>query len=252
MLADDRQTRILHEINTRGSITTAQLIDIFEVSPVTIRRDLTELHALGLIAKVHGGARAVRATNNPTYAQKSQVNPEAKRELARTAARYVKDGDSIGFAAGSTCAAIAAEVAERKNLTVITNSMRVADCIQNSPDTDLFVTGGQRTPSEALVGPLAVSALQNLHFDTLFTSTHGATADGGLSSPSLEEAAVVRALIQSANRVVQVFDHTKWGLNALSTFARWEQVDAVIVDSKTPQQVVNQLEDLVAEVTVAQ
>ncbi|MBF0808267.1 DeoR/GlpR family DNA-binding transcription regulator [Rothia nasimurium] len=252
MLADERHAKILHEINTHGSITTAQLIETFDVSPITIRRDLTELDALGLIAKVHGGARSVRATHNPTYTQKSQTNQQAKQEIARAAARHVKDGDSVGFAAGSTCAAVAAEVADCSNLTIITNSIRVADQFQAAPHTDLFVTGGKRTPSEALVGPLTLSALSNLHFDTLFTSTHGATAEVGLTSPSVEEAAAVRALIDSAHRVIQVFDHSKWGFNALSTFAQWSDIDLVIVDSQTPASVISQLEDLVEKVEVAQ
>lgn len=251
MLADERQNLIIEEVDHRGTVTTADLIEKFGVSPITIRRDLNDLSERGLIAKVHGGARSVHSTNNPTFDAKYNTNRTAKEAIARAAADFIKDGDSIAFSAGTTCSAIAAQAATRLNLTVITNSTRVADEFRASETTELFVTGGKRTPTEALIGPLALATLERLHFDTLFTSVHAADPQTGLTTPSVEEAETLRSMIESARRVIVAFDHTKWGVTALSTFAHWREVDVVVVDQEMPQEAVEQLKELVEKVVVA-
>lgn len=251
MLADERQNLITAEVNQRGTVSTADLIEKFEVSPITIRRDLNDLAERGLIAKVHGGARSVHSANNPTFDTKFNTNRTAKEAIAQAASDFIHDGESIAFSAGTTCAAIAAQAVARRNLTVITNSTRVADEFRNTEDIELFVTGGKRTPTEALTGPLALASLQRLHFDTLFTSVHAADPRTGLTTPSVEEAETLREMINSASRVIVAFDHSKWGVTALSSFAQWDQVDVVIVDSEMPQEAVRQLKELVEQVVVA-
>lgn len=116
---------------------------------------------------------------------------------------------------------------------------------------ELFVTGGKRTPTEALIGPLALASLERLHFDTLFTSLHTADPVAGLTTPSVEEAETLRSMISSAHQVIVVFDHSKWGVTALSTFAQWNEVDVVIVDPEMPQDAIDQLRELVEKVVIA-
>lgn len=251
MLSNERQNLIIVEVDQRGTVTTADLIEKFEVSPITIRRDLADLADRGLIAKVHGGARSIHSTNNPTFDTKFNTHRGIKDSLARAAVEFIQDGDSVAFSAGTTCAAIATLAASRQNLTVITNSTRIADEFRNSESTQLFVTGGKRTPTEALIGPLALASLERLHFDTLFTSVHAADPSSGLTTPSLEEAETLRSMIRSAHRVVVVFDHSKWGVTALSTFAHWNEVDVVIVDQELPKIAVEELKELVEKVVIA-
>lgn len=251
MLADERHSLIITEVDQRGTVSTADLIEKFGVSPITIRRDLSELAERGLITKVHGGARSVHATNNPTFDTKFSTNRPAKEALARAAAEFIHDGASLAFSAGTTCAAIAAQASKYKNLTVITNSTRISDEFKNSETVELFVTGGKRTPTEALIGPLALASLKRLHFDTLFTSLHAADPVAGLTTPSVEEAETLRSMISSAHQVIVVFDHSKWGVTALSTFAQWDEVDVVIIDSEMPQDAVGQLRELVEKVVIA-
>lgn len=95
----------------------------------------------------------------------------------------------------------------------------------------MVLTGGVRTPSDSLVGPVADQAIATLHFDALFLGVHGISAEAGLSTPNLAEAETNRRLVQSARRVVVVADHTKWGVVGLSSFAALEQVDTLVTDS---------------------
>jgi DeoR/GlpR family transcriptional regulator of sugar metabolism len=93
------------------------------------------------------------------------------------------------------------------------------------------LTGGVRTPSDSLVGPVADQAIAALHFDVLFLGVHGISVEAGLSTPNLAEAETNRRLVQSARRVVVVADHTKWGVVGLSSFAALEQVDTLVTDA---------------------
>ena len=95
----------------------------------------------------------------------------------------------------------------------------------------VVLTGGVRTPSDSLVGPVADQAIAALHFDVLFLGVHGISVEAGLSTPNLAEAETNRRLVQSARRVVVVADHTKWGTVGLSSFAALEQVDTLVTDA---------------------
>lgn len=100
----------------------------------------------------------------------------------------------------------------------------------------MVLTGGVRTPSDSLVGPVADQAIAALHFDVLFLGVHGISVEAGLSTPNLAEAETNRRLVQSARRVVVVADHTKWGTVGLSSFAALEQVDTLVTDAGLPAQ----------------
>jgi DeoR/GlpR family transcriptional regulator of sugar metabolism len=124
----------------------------------------------------------------------------------------------------------------------VTNSVRVADVFHAAQRTSgqragaatVVLTGGVRTPSDSLVGPVADQAIATLHFDVLFLGVHGISAEAGLSTPNLAEAETNRRLVQSARRVVVVADHTKWGTVGLSSFATLDQVDTLVTDAGLP------------------
>jgi DeoR/GlpR family transcriptional regulator of sugar metabolism len=125
---------------------------------------------------------------------------------------------------------------------VVTNSVRVADVFhaaqrlsgQRQGAATVVLTGGVRTPSDSLVGPVADQAIAALHFDVLFLGVHGISVEAGLSTPNLAEAETNRRLVQSARRVVVVADHTKWGTVGLSSFAALDQVDTLVTDAGLP------------------
>src|SRR4051794_29331987 len=234
VLARQRQERILHEVDRHGGSRVSELVEILGVSDMTVRRDIEALAEKGLVRKVHGGATSVggRSADEPGFQVKSEMNPVEKSAIARTAAAMIDPGASIAISAGTTAYAVAHELRNVADLTVVTNSPRVAELLHDPSRDDLTVilTGGVRTPSDALAGPVAVAALRTLHVDTLVLGVHGIDERAGLTTPNLVEAETNRALIAAARRVVVTADSTKWGVVGLSSMARLEEIDVLVTD----------------------
>lgn len=204
------------------------------VSEMTIRRDLDALHDAGLLVKVHGGATVLyeHSTDEPGFEVKLSRNIDEKRAIAASAALLVGPGAAIGITAGTTTAQLATELITVPNLTVVTNSIRVADVFhaQERPDRTVVLVGGERTPSDALVGPVAVAALAMFHLDLLFMGVHGMHEQAGFTTPNLREAETNRAFVAAADEVVVLADHTKWGVTGLTTMAGLDDADVVVTD----------------------
>lgn len=234
MLARQRQERILEQVTLTGGARVSDLVELLGVSDMTIRRDIATLARKGLVARVHGGATAVsgRSADEPGFAAKSGLQTLEKAAIALAAAELVSPGDSVALSAGTTTYAVAGHLRRVPNLTVVTNSLPVAELLHASARDDLTVilTGGVRTPSDALVGPVAVSALRSLHVDWLFMGVHGFDARAGFTSPNLVESETNRALIAAARQVVVTADSTKWGVVGLSSMARLDEVDVLVTD----------------------
>ncbi|MGB9374492.1 MAG: DeoR/GlpR family DNA-binding transcription regulator [Jiangellales bacterium] len=251
MLASERQARILDEVKRRGAVRVAVLSDILGVSDMTIRRDLDVLASQGLLDKVHGGATAPAplSTHEPGFEAKWVRQQDEKAAIARAAARLVEPGMAIGLSAGTTTWALAQRLTEVPQLTVVTNSMQVAQVFQGVTPSGrtVILTGGVRTPSDALVGPVAVAALRQLHLDLLFLGVHGMTERAGFSTPNLLEADVNRAFVEAAHRLVVLADHTKWGQVGLSTIAPLDAADFVISDTGLDRADQNRLREIVGD-----
>lgn len=234
VLARQRQERILDEVRANGGVRVSELVDSLRVSDMTVRRDIEALSSRGLVARVHGGATAVsaRSTDEPGFTVKSGLATAEKAAIARAAAALVEPGAAIALSAGTTTFAVARELRTIPDLTVVTNSVPVAQLLHETNRRDLTVvlTGGVRTPSDALVGPVAVAALRGLHVDWLFLGVHGYDDRVGLTTPNLVEGETDRALVSSARRLVVVADHSKWGVVGLSTIATLDDVDVLVTD----------------------
>ncbi|MFC9647065.1 MULTISPECIES: DeoR/GlpR family DNA-binding transcription regulator [unclassified Streptomyces] len=245
LLAEQRRALILDEVRRRGGVRVNELTRRLSVSDMTVRRDLDALSRQGVIEKVHGGAVPVveASTHEPGFEAKSALELSAKEDIARAAAAMAVPGSAIALSGGTTTYALAHHLLDVPDLTVVTNSTRVADVFHTGqratggaggqrPGAAMVVlTGGVRTPSDSLVGPVADQAIRSLHFDVLFLGVHGISAEAGLSTPNLGEAETNRHFVRSARRVVVVADHTKWGTVGLSSFATLDQVDTLVTDS---------------------
>ncbi|GAA4060098.1 DeoR/GlpR family DNA-binding transcription regulator [Streptomyces shaanxiensis] len=241
LLAEQRRALILDEVRRRGGVRVNELTRKLGVSDMTVRRDLDALARQGVLEKVHGGAVPVMeaSTHEPGFEAKSGLELTAKEDIARAAADLVAPGSAIALSGGTTTYALAHQLVDVPDLTVVTNSVRVADVFHAAQRTTgprqgaatVVLTGGVRTPSDSLVGPVADQAIATLHFDVLFLGVHGISVEAGLSTPNLAEAETNRRLVQSARRVVVVADHTKWGVVGLSSFAALEQVDTLVTDA---------------------
>ncbi len=244
LLAEQRRALIVDEVRRRGGVRVNELTRKLGVSDMTVRRDLDTLARQGVLEKVHGGAVPVveASTHEPGFEVKSALELTAKEDIARTAAALVAPGTAIALSGGTTTYALAHHLLDVPELTVVTNSVRVADVFhtaqrgagQRQGLATVVLTGGVRTPSDSLVGPVADQAIAALHFDVLFLGVHGISVTAGLSTPNLAEAETNRRLVRSARRVVVVADHTKWGTVGLSSFASLDQVDTLVTDAGLP------------------
>ncbi|GGS87194.1 DeoR/GlpR family DNA-binding transcription regulator [Nonomuraea spiralis] len=236
MLAPQRQQAILDLVRQNGGVRVVDLVRTFGVSDITIRRDLETLADRGLLAKVHGGATTIGSTNEPGFAAKSVQQEEEKRAIAGHAATLVRPGTAVALSAGTTTWTLAHHLGSVVGLTIVTNSVRIADVFQHTgrPDQTVVLTGGVRTPSDALVGPVAVAAIRQLNVDLLFLGVHGMTVRAGFTTPNMMEAETDRALVEAASRLVVLADHTKWGTVGISTIAELGEADVVISDTGLP------------------
>jgi DeoR/GlpR family transcriptional regulator of sugar metabolism len=255
MLAGQRQMLIVEEIRRRGAVRVSELTELLGVSDMTIRRDLDVLDASGLIDKVHGGAtvRGRLSTDEPGFEAKSHRQLEEKEAIARAATEFVEPGQAIGLTAGTTTWRLAHWIRDVPDLTVVTNCIQVASVLHREmrPDLTVVLTGGVRTPSDALVGPVAVSSLRSLHIDVLFMGVHGMAQDAGFTTPNLLEAETDQALIASAERVVVVADHTKWGVRGLSRIAALDEAEILVSDSGLPGEARTILAEHIDQVVLA-
>jgi DeoR/GlpR family transcriptional regulator of sugar metabolism len=255
MLPAQRQDWILAEIERSGGARIVQLAELLGVSDMTVRRDIDVLAARGLVKKVYGGAtiRPQGSSEEPGFEAKSSREPAAKELIAAAAAALVQPRATIAVSAGTTTYAAAVHLARIPRLTVVTNSVRVADYLfcNGEPSQTVLLTGGLRTPSDALVGPIAVQTISGLHVDCLFMGVHGMDRMSGFTTPNLMEAEMNRAMVASAGRLVVLADHTKWGVVGLAKMAALADASVLVSDSGLPTDAREILAGSVEELIIA-
>ncbi|WP_028050017.1 DeoR/GlpR family DNA-binding transcription regulator [Cellulomonas sp. URHD0024] len=247
MLASQRQERILSAVRAHGAARVAELVESLDVSDMTVRRDIAELARAGLLRRVHGGAVASdapgRPTDEPGFDAKRAWASAEKTVIAQAALGTIEPGQAIAMSAGTTTYLVAELIAQDptlRPLTVVTNSLRIADVLHSAPGVQVILTGGVRTPSDALVGPVADSTLASLRVDRTYLGVHGFDASG-LTTPNLAEAATDRALMSCAAVTTVLADHSKWGVVGLARIVPLDDVDTVISDDSLPSDARRQL-----------
>ena len=255
MLPAQRQDRILAEIERVGGARITQLAELLGVSEMTVRRDIDALARQSLIKKVYGGATTpARSTSDePGFEAKSHRELAAKDLIGAAAAALIEPRTAVAVSAGTTTYATAVHLAKVPGLTVVTNSVRVADYLHVHGDRTqtVLLTGGVRTPSDALVGPVAVQTIGDLHVDALLLGVHGMDPEAGLTTPNLMEADMNRALIAATSRLIVVADHTKWRVVGLCAMARLADVSVLVSDEGLGTEARDALGNLVGELVLA-
>ncbi|MGH3343390.1 MAG: DeoR/GlpR family DNA-binding transcription regulator [Carbonactinosporaceae bacterium] len=260
MLAQQRRSLILDQVRRSGAVRVSDLVARLGVSDMTVRRDLDALARDGLVEKVHGGATASPGSPGAPRPLETGCPAETllrraeKAAIAVAAARLVRPAMAVGLSAGSTTWMLAHQLGDVPGLTVVTNSIRVADVLhqRGTPDRTVVLIGGTRTSSDTLVGPIAVTALRSLHLDLAFIGVHGMDASAGFTTPNLMESEADRALVESARRLVVVADHTKWRVLGISTVARLDEADVLVTDAGISAEARDELADHVGELVIAE
>ena len=255
VFAPERQEQIAKLVVDAGRVRVTDLATQFGVSPVTIRKDLLVLEGEARLIRTHGGAIAPRGTNRPepAFEVRERLQRAEKSRIGTAAADLVVDGDSIVFDASTTALYVARHLKERSwhQLTVVTNSIRIALELAGQPGITVLLLGG-RVRSEALsvVGPLGDGVFRRVNIQKAFVGTVGLTIDAGLSDAMEEEAQIKRAMVGAAREVYAVADHTKLGRNAAATFCRADRLTGLLTDDQAPAEIVAALRELGVTVTL--
>lgn len=237
----ERHTALLRLVAEFGQVRITDIAPQFDASLVTLRRDMRELAADGRVSYVQGVARVRRQqTREPTFAEKSRVSEKHKLEIARTAAALVHDGDSVVLGAGTTTAVLAQQL-KHKDIEVWTNSLAVASVLAESGRATVYVSGGElRGSTHALIGSRAERFFTGLRASFAFLSANGFTPERGLTTPNARVAEVDRAIVQAAERIVALVDHTKIGVSATLTTAPLSRIARLVTDRNANSDVIRE------------
>lgn len=248
-LPADRRWAILKALQTNGHMSVLSLSQQFDMSEVSIRRDLAYLEEIGLVDRDHGGAQAVlRRGQTPPFDARLMQAVECKRAIGQVAASLIQPGDSVMLDAGTTVFEVArnlpASLLEDGNLTIVTRSMNIGACLRTQRKVRLVLLGGIYVNDfDTFVGPQVEQALQNLHVNILFIGIDGISIQRGLTTDNVLESSLIPDITRCADRVVVISDSSKIGVNKLQTILRPEQFHTLITDSAAPQEFVSALRE---------
>lgn len=233
MFAEERQQRIVERARTEGRVDVGVLATEFDVTTETIRRDLTALERHGVLRKVHGGAIPVeRLGFEPGLAVRDTVMTSEKERIAKAALAELPSEGAVLLDAGTTTSRLAEIWPGDHELTVVTNALPIASALANRPQTTVLIVGGKvRGRTMAAVDDWALRSLADSFVDVAFIGTNGISVERGLTTPDTGEAAVKRAMMAAARRVVVLADHTKVGNDCLARFGALSEVDVLITDT---------------------
>ncbi len=236
-MPDTRRTQIIDLLERHGNVRVEDLSDQFNVSLVTIRKDLTELEARGLLQRTHGGAVFTQKSRfNPSFHEKLNLQTADKTAIALAALEFIQEGDAIILDAGSTTLALAQAIKDKfESLFVLTNSVPIALELVGMPWDVVLLGGNVRHHSLALIGPSTVGLLEEYHVDKAFLGTTGASLDRGYSTPNPLEAQTKRAMMRAAKECFVLADTSKLGHATLSSFARLDEIDMLITAGTMPE-----------------
>ena len=241
MYAAERLQVIVQRARRDGRVDVAGLASELDVTPETVRRDLTTLERQGTLRRVHGGAIRFE----PSLTVRDALMQAEKERIAKAALEEVPDGGAVLLDAGTTTARLAEMLPTDRGLTVVTNALPIAVSVSSLPNVTVFMVGGRiRGRTLAAVDEWAVRSLEDTCVDVAFLGTNGVSAERGLTTPDVAEAAVKRAMLASARRRVVLADHTKFGSDHFARFGRLQDVDVVVSDTGLDEETADAIEAL--------
>nr|WP_245878087.1 DeoR/GlpR family DNA-binding transcription regulator [Streptosporangium subroseum] len=239
----DRHRQITDAVRQAGQLSVAELAELASTSEMTIRRDLEILAEQGLLERYRGGARSLLLRGEePPFALREHDGQQVKQRIAAAAADMIADGEAVVIDSGTTCLEVARALTHRR-LTVMPMSLHAANALVGAPQLRLLLPGGEPRPGElALTGPLAEASLAALRFDTAVIGCCGLNASNGLTAYDLADAAIKRAMMASAHRVIAVTEAAKFSRTALAFVAPASALHAVVTTDDAPNDEVDALD----------
>ena len=231
----ERRTLILKTLNESGKIYVTDLMKFFDISEVSVRKDLAELEEKQLLIRVKGGAINIHQNtdiDDLSIANKELKHAKEKMLIGQFAASLIKENETIILDSGTTTMEVAKNIGSFNKLTVITNALNIALYLTHYDRISVIVLGGQmRSLSESTVGMIAETALNNYYCDKLFLGVDSISLEKGMSTPNIEEASLNQTMIACAKEVIAVFDSSKFERRSLAFISGIEKLDAIVTDS---------------------
>lgn len=227
---------VLRLLETRDSVHVTELSKLFSVSEVTIRSDLSTLARRGLVARVRGGVRALqRGHSELGFDLRLRLEAERKQAIAQAAAAMVEDGEAVALDSSTTAYYLALELRSKKELVVVTNGLLIAAALADAPGVNVLVTGGLlRLQAMSLVGELGSDVLRSTTINKGFLGARGLSLHRGLMDLNPEEVRIKHEMADACERVIGIFDCTKWHKTALLSFVPADRVNVIVTDSSAP------------------
>lgn len=249
----ERQQQLLKFVEQNQRVTVTQICEQFDVSPATVRRDLEILAEDGKIERFHGGAKVVRqAPPEAPVVQRSVEQASEKSRIGQAAASLVKEGDTIFLGSGTTVLEVARHLKERRNITVITNSLLVLNTLAQVPDITLVGLGGVLRASEmSMIGHITEQALAEVHANKIIMGIRALDAEQGLTNDYLPETMTDRAILGRGGEIILVADHTKCQRVSTAFVAPTSAINTLITDENIPTDTVEALRAKGVEVIIA-
>lgn len=234
---NERQNEIFDILSKKPKVTVTELSTMLKISEVTIRKDLTTLESQGLLKRIHGGATQI-ASNS--IEKRMFFRYEEKLKIAKEAAKFIDNGESILIEAGSTNAVLAKELANNINIHIITNSVFIAHMLNQYENVKLTVIGGEfQSESEAMVGPLAKLCLSKIYVNKAFIGMDGFSEKLGFTCGDFLRAEVGREMCQKAEKVIILAESSKFDNTGVTSMTELSNVSMVITDKDIPEEKLN-------------
>lgn len=235
MLAQERHQIILELLNKNGIVRVQDLMTTFNVSIETVRRDLDYLENQGFLRKVYGGAViSGKLSEEPSYSVREVAHLEEKRQIGIKCAELIENGETLIIDLGTTTLEVAKSLKRKKNLTIITNAVNIAQELVSVKDFRIFLAGGRlRSGDLSCSGFLTQDFLKQFNVDKAIIGVGGITLEDGVSDYHVEEAGARRIMIERSNKVIAVADYSKFGVKALTKVCDLKDIDVLVTDWNT-------------------
>jgi DeoR family glycerol-3-phosphate regulon repressor len=251
MTSQQRQSKILALINEKGFISIDELVELFDVTPQTIRRDLNQMADASKIRRHHGGAERESSTENEDYQSRKINHLDSKKKMAAQIASMVPNGASLFINIGTSTEMVARALLQHRALRVVTNNIHVASILSANDDFQVIIAAGEVRHSDGgIVGEATCDFISQFNMDIGIIGISGIGNDGALLDYDFREVKVAQAIIANSSKVILAADHSKFGRSAMVKQANINQINALVTDKPVPEHLDKVLKEQKIEVFI--
>lgn len=260
MLSEQRYKEIMNVLEKEGTVKTITLCRMFNASRETIRRDLENMEARNMLKRIHGGAmrpdfpqEQEEGTIYTSFEKRQRDRAFYKEEIAREAAKYIHEGQAVALDSGTTALALAKVIKDTfRSLTVVTNSLAVANELADAEGITLVMTGGvYRADEEAFVSDIATLIFSKINVDIFFLTTCGISVERGITYQRMDEVLIQNKMMEASESTIVIADSSKLGVNSLVRMCGIEEVSMIITDSMAPAEQIRAFESAGVRVVIS-